>query len=215
MADETLGLDDAYAVETPDDNRRLYAAWAATYDAEFLDAEGYVYHRIVARAFVDHGGTGPVLDVGCGTGAVGEVLAKLGVEPIDGVDISPEMLEQAVTKRIGDQPVYRRLVTGDLLAGTDLADDAYAGVVSAGTFTHGHVGPAALGEVLRVGAPGCRFTIGVNAEHYQQRAFADAFARLEGDGDIDELTRRDVAIYEGNASAHGSDRALVVQFVKR
>ena len=28
--DDDFGLDDAYALETPDDARRLYAAWADT-----------------------------------------------------------------------------------------------------------------------------------------------------------------------------------------
>ena len=33
-----LGLDAAYAVQTPDDNRRLYARWASTYETDFVAA---------------------------------------------------------------------------------------------------------------------------------------------------------------------------------
>ena len=44
MADEP-DLDSAYALETPDDNRQLYRAWAESYDADFvaaaLDALGF------------------------------------------------------------------------------------------------------------------------------------------------------------------------------
>ncbi len=36
-------LADAYAVETPDDNRDLYARWAATYESMFIVDNGYVY----------------------------------------------------------------------------------------------------------------------------------------------------------------------------
>ena len=41
MSDEVLGLDEAYSVKTPDDNRRLYAKWAATYESSFVDAKQY------------------------------------------------------------------------------------------------------------------------------------------------------------------------------
>lgn len=214
-SDDDFGLDDAYALETPDDARRLYAAWAETYDSQFLEREGYVYDRNVATVFVEAGGRGPVLDLGCGTGAVGIALAFLGIETIDGLDISPEMLEQAATKRVGDRSVYRLLATGDILAGMDLADDAYAGVVSAGTFTHGHVGPEALHEVVRVGAAGCRFAIGVNAEHYREQGFDEVLGRLVDAGTIEQLDHVDVAIYQDNTSEHGSAVARVIQFVKR
>ena len=40
----------------------------------------------------------PILDVGAGTGLVGENLYKKGNKKIIGIDISPEMLEQAKLK---------------------------------------------------------------------------------------------------------------------
>ena len=45
---KSLGLDDAYAVKTPDDNRELYRAWAATYDSDFAAARGYQYPLRIA-----------------------------------------------------------------------------------------------------------------------------------------------------------------------
>ncbi len=44
MSDRDFDLTDAYAVETPDDNRDLYARWAATYESTFVADNGYVYH---------------------------------------------------------------------------------------------------------------------------------------------------------------------------
>ncbi len=35
--DKALGLDEAYSVKTPEDNRRLYAKWAATYESSFVE----------------------------------------------------------------------------------------------------------------------------------------------------------------------------------
>jgi predicted TPR repeat methyltransferase len=44
--------------------------------------------------------TGPVLDLGCGTGLLGVVLSDLPLRPLVGVDISSGMLEQARAKNI-------------------------------------------------------------------------------------------------------------------
>ena len=108
-----LGLDEAYAVETPDDNRRLYARWAATYESDFIARTGYRYHEHVADVFVAlERPPGPTLDVGCGTGIVGRALQERGVDGIHGVDISPQMLEQASSKG-----VYETLIEADLTAG--------------------------------------------------------------------------------------------------
>ena len=41
-----------------------------------------------------------VLDLGCGTGLVGEYLSKMGFQNIDGVDASPGMLRQATNKQV-------------------------------------------------------------------------------------------------------------------
>jgi len=45
----------------------------------------------------------------------------------------------------------------------DIPDSAYGGI-SVGTFTHGHVGPEAIDELLRVAGPGTLFAMGSNAE---------------------------------------------------
>ena len=94
-------LEIAYSVETPDDSRNLYRRWANTYDEGFIEATGYVYHDNVVHAFLDAGGAagGAIADVGCGTGVVGVALGDLGVGNVDGLDISPEMLDVARTKQ--------------------------------------------------------------------------------------------------------------------
>ena len=98
--DGEIGVDDAYNLETPDDNRRLYAKWASTYDSDFIEANGYVYHENAVGIFLDAGGGagGAVLDVGCGTGIVGVALGDVGEVVVDGIDISTEMLAIASTK---------------------------------------------------------------------------------------------------------------------
>ena len=103
MSDDDFDLADAYAVETPDDNRDLYARWAATYESVFIADNGYVYHLGVVGSFVDTASDGddPVLDVGCGTGLVGVALRATGPWAVDGLDLSTEMLGEARVKVAG------------------------------------------------------------------------------------------------------------------
>ncbi len=46
-------LEGAYALNTTEDAKRLYAAWADTYDSDFGDAQGYLIPRDVVRCFRD------------------------------------------------------------------------------------------------------------------------------------------------------------------
>ena len=41
--DEIIGLEEAYAVQSPEDNKRLYAKWAKTYESDFVEAKKYRY----------------------------------------------------------------------------------------------------------------------------------------------------------------------------
>ena len=131
-------------------------------------------------------------------------MAEKGVAPLHGSDISAEMLALAETKR-----VYDRLFEGDLTERLPVEDGAYAGAVSAGTFTHGHVGPAALAEVLRILRSGGLAVLSVNAEHWQAQGFEAHLERLaEG---IAASERRAVPIYgAGSEGAHAADLAFLL-----
>ncbi len=213
--DDSFTVDDAYDLETPDDSRRLYAKWATTYDRDMLDGMGYVYHENVVGAFLDAGGSagGAILDVGCGTGVVGVALSDVGEETIDGVDISPEMIEVARTKKnvFGDL-AYREFHVADLTIGLDIADDTYTGIISVGTFTHGHLPPSVLHELVRVAAPSAVCAIGINSEHYTEMGFDKVFAEL-GDARLVTTPKLvDVAIYEGAPDGHADVRANIAMF---
>ncbi len=202
-------LDNAYALDGVEDARRLYADWAETYDTSFVQALDFTAHLDVARAFAGAGGTGPVLDFGCGSGVLGEALVARGCRPVDGADLSPEMLDVARRKA-----VYRDLIAGDVLAGLDIADGTYAGVVSSGTFTHGHVGPDALGELLRIARPGAQFALMINAKFYDAAEFAGVFENLSDR--IGGLSLPEVGIYgPGAAGPHKDDMARIALFTKR
>ena len=97
MSQETPRLGSAYALEGVEQVKQLYRDWATTYDTDFIERMGYAMPRIVAEVFRRVGRVGPILDVGCGSGAVGVELAG---RRVDGLDLSPEMLDVAVQKGI-------------------------------------------------------------------------------------------------------------------
>ena len=195
--DAELALEKAYAAKGPEANRELYASWAKTYESGFVVDSGYVYHQEVVKVFCDGFAQKgqPVLDVGCGTGVIGGELAKLGMSVIDGIDISPEMLAEAAAKNHNGRPVYRQLMEADLTIPTDLADSAYAGVVSSGAFTHGILGPETILELLRAAKPGARFALGINSAHFEEFGFGNWLGQQQSDGHIEELEFRLRPIY--------------------
>ncbi len=204
MAQKETGLDNAYALGSPDDNKRLYDTWAATYDDDFAGAMDYRLPHIVAQAYADAGGAGPVLDIGVGTGLVGVVLAERGIGPIDGTDISPEMLAVA-----GKKGLYKGLFESDITLGMGVPDGTYAGAVSSGTFTLGHIGPDCLDEVFRVVRSGGLIVLSINRRHFDNAGFAPKIEAIKAN--CAALAMPEVAIYGANATGdHARDTALIV-----
>jgi predicted TPR repeat methyltransferase len=204
-------LDTAYSLKSPEDSKRLYAKWAQTYDREFADHMGYALPSRVADTFVSVVGSekiGRVLDVGAGTGLVGQRLAAHGLVRIDALDISVEMLAVAASKGC-----YNAMIEGDLMGCLPIAADTYDFIISAGTFTHGHVDAAALDELLRITKPGALFCLSINSAYFVLAGFEAAFARLAGR--IHDLELRPVQFYlEGATGPHAKDHGVIALFRK-
>ena len=212
MSDEVLGLDEAYSVKTPDDNRRLYAKWAATYESSFVDAKQYRYPKAIAEVFNDVlPPVTRVLDIGTGTGLTGMYVTRLRPKVvIDGMDISPEMLAQAKLKTREDgSVVYRALYERDLTRAVPNENAPYEALFSSGTFTHGHLGPECLRNLLPLLAHNGWLIVGVNNEHFESKGFAGELDSLVALGAIQtpEIFRIDV--YEPG-SVHYGDQARVI-----
>tara|TARA_R110002072_G_scaffold76065_7_gene178710 strand:+ start:729 stop:1361 length:633 start_codon:yes stop_codon:yes gene_type:complete len=210
MSDQKPDLDAAYALEKPEDNRRLYADWAASYDDGFATDMDYQLPRMVGLIFCEaFKGAGPVLDVGAGTGLLAQSIPIRAMIEIDALDVSSDMLAIATQKGL-----YRKTIEADLTQSLDIADGVYGAIVSSGTFTHGHVGPDALDQLLRIARPGAIFVLAINAEHFVAHGFAAKFATLEPH--IGGLQHHDVNIYGAKAdAAHKDDLASIAVFRKR
>ncbi len=215
--ESSINLEDAYALETPDDNRNLYRTWASTYDDDFALRNKYVYPKSISSicaGLVDTTSQLSILDIGCGTGIVGTCLSELlRTSIIDGVDISPEMLEVAQSKiRADANPVYSQLFEADLTKSISFADAKYDVAISAGTFTHGHLGPDALINVLSVVRPGGRMVVGINKEHFGANGFKASLQQAQVSKRISAPTFSEVQIYD-EGSPHYGDLALVTTFL--
>ena len=176
MSEKKIGYDDAYSLKTPEDSIKLYKKWAQTYDENFAINSNYLSPIKICSFFNKHAGNTdtPILDVGAGTGLVGELLYRTGNKKIIGIDISSEMLDQAKLKKC-----YSSLLEADVTKKIPLKSNSIGAVVSAGTFTHGHVGPDALDELLRITKPGGLFVLSINSKVFTKDGFEEKLLRIK------------------------------------
>jgi predicted TPR repeat methyltransferase len=203
------GLENSYKLATPDDNVAYYRGFAQTYDSDFVEQMGYRYPSAVAEAYLAHAADDvPIADIGCGTGIIAAEL-KLPREAIDGMDISPEMLSIARVKAL-----YRNLFEVDLTGDLEAISNGYGAVLSAGTFTFGHLGPEPLRNLLRIARPGALFVIGVNQAHFGKENFSGTLDRMTAAGEIGPVDIADIKIYCKEGHNHSADRALILRYRK-
>ena len=169
-------LKEAYNVESPEDSIEYYKDFSKVYDDIYVEGMSYVYHKYVVKELISNfKGEGPICDVGCGTGLVGQELQKLNSKLIiDGVDISPDMINIAKAKL-----VYRNLYPFDLTKPIEGIPRDYKAIISSGTFTHGHLGPESLVNLLSLCSGEAIFVIGINGLHYIDKGFKKTLDKLE------------------------------------
>jgi len=110
----------------PDYVRALFDDYAEDFETDLTGTLGYRIPEELATRLSDVGADlDRVLDLGCGTGLMAAALGdRLGT--IDGVDLSPKMLEQA-RKRAR----YRELTRADILTYLDRAEQQWSTVLAA------------------------------------------------------------------------------------
>lgn len=146
-----------YGAKSQSDLTAHYDNWAATYEAEMASA-GYRHPTICLALLTRHlpRGAAPLLDAGAGTGLLGEWLGITGYPYVEALDLSPGMLALAAAKNV--YAALHQLALGGPLP---FADGHFAGIVSAGVFTSGHVGPEGLDELIRICRPGGAIVLSV------------------------------------------------------
>jgi predicted TPR repeat methyltransferase len=123
-----LGERDAPQRSSPAHMQKIYDVRARFWDRE----ASYFGHLRVAQALRDHAGAAAldIVDLGCGTGLVGELVRPLA-RRLEGVDLSAAMLEKARAKNI-----YDRLEQTDLLSYLCAQPDSSDALLAAATLIH-------------------------------------------------------------------------------
>jgi len=152
-----------------------YDAWAAVYDNDVRDL-GYATPKAVAKATGQHfrERSAHLLDVGAGTGLVGEILYRQGYRHLVGMDSSHGMLVQASRK--GIYQLLCRMVLGRPLG---FPDHHFDGLIAGGVFTPGHAPPDSLFELSRLLRPGGLIVLSLKWDGAFKRTFLKALQQLE------------------------------------
>ena len=159
-----------------DELEGIYKNWASDYESDVINLAGYVGHLITSELLLNYlrNTESTVLDAGCGTGLVGEILYKNNFRNIDGVDFSQEMLNIAHQKNI-----YQSLKLVDLTKKLDYKNDSFDAIICAGTFTCGHVGPEALREMVRITKQGGYICFTVRKQEWEASPYLQIMNDLE------------------------------------
>ena len=173
-----LGLYDKLDLSARENDQELldvYKKWASIYDQDNDDVLGTVSQPNSVQIFHKYlsDKNQKIIDVGCGTGLVGLELSKLGYTSFDGVDISKEMIDIAISRG------YRSLFLGNLNESLPLESNSYDAALCVGVFTHGHVGPSRLEELTRVIKPEGLVCFTVNEDVYESYGFDKVIKELE------------------------------------
>jgi predicted TPR repeat methyltransferase len=144
--------------------RRLFDEFSTDYDATMVDALGYRAHEHLRTLFdrLVPEATAPlrILDLGCGTGLVGDNFQTLAVGGrLDGIDLAPRMIDTA--RRRG---IYTDLILGDLETELALSGETYDLILAADTMIYlGDLSPTFSGVARRL-VPGGYYIFAVEAK---------------------------------------------------
>lgn len=174
---------------------KVYSDWADSYDDDNDNKLKTVSQPNTVQLLMRHckDKSIRVLDVGCGTGIVGEHLHANGFANFDGTDPSLEMMEHA--RKRG----YSNLLP--LIPGKPLPvdHDTYDASLCVGVFTHGHLGPEGFDELIRVTNPKGIICFTVNEGVWESGEFEKAINAHSSAGvwEVLEMTKQDYMVNEG------------------
>jgi predicted TPR repeat methyltransferase len=156
----------------------LYDDWARDYDRD-LWASGNPYIALMAGMVGRHvpDRAARILDGGCGTGNMGQVLHQIGYSGLVGIDASDGMLAAAASK--GCYAELHKMLLGATIG---LPPDSFDAITAAGVLTHGHAPPDALDGLVAIARPGAPIIFSISAIAVEEGGFGAKIAALEDAG---------------------------------
>lgn len=186
--------DRANTLQGTEDARALYRDWAPVYEATISHFGPYLAPDMIAGALAERlaDRAAPILDVACGTGLLGQALARQGFGAVWGLDLSPEMLDQARAKGC-----YAGLIEGDVMAlDAPAMPVPPAALVCAGALTWAHLPAAALERMLGWLPPGAWIVADVERFAYEAEDFAGRVAAWRSAGLLAEASLTPAQFYD-------------------
>lgn len=170
----------------------FYSSWSESYDDDVKKCH-YSGPESLINIFVDmfriNGSR--IIDVGCGTGLITEHLNtnKYQIE-VDGLDLSQEMLD--IAKKRG---YYTHLYQKNVYLIDESVERTYDFAISSGMFTHSHVEPRAIENILHLLTQYGTFIFTVRNSYCEQSKFDDCIKQLQNENKIRNYMKIDNVSY--------------------
>jgi predicted TPR repeat methyltransferase len=177
----------------------FYADWSNTYDKDvsncnYVGPETIV--NILTKKFKIHGSK--IIDIGCGNGLLSEYLDKFKYQiDIDGLDFSNEMLDVSRQRNY-----YTNLFQKDVYTITTDTEYMYDYGISVGMFTHNHVEPRAIKNILHYIVEEGVFVFTVRESYCKEKDFSNYIASLKQENTITNFEIHDSMKYIDDENCH-------------
>ena len=169
-----------YKLKTTEEIMKYYDEWGTDnkYDKDMVEWD-YTGPKETVDTFKKYANNKEIkiYDAGCGTGLVGVELKKNSYINFDGIDLSQKLLD------LVPNGLYKNLLKADLNKPLNISDNEYDAILCVGTFTFGHVKPAALDEFIRITKNKGLICFTINEGIYEEYGF---------DKKINELTEKNL-----------------------
>ena len=169
-----------YKLKTTKEIMKYYDEWGTDnkYDKDMVEWD-YTGPKETVDTFKKYANNKEIkiYDAGCGTGLVGVELKKNSYTNFDGADLSQKLLD------LVPNGLYKNLSKADLNKPLNISDNEYDAILCVGTFTFGHVTPAALDEFIRITKNKGLICFTINEGIYEEYGF---------DKKINELTEKNL-----------------------
>ena len=208
-----FNVEKVYSYNDAEDLKNYYNDWAHEYE-DYTNQVNYVLPEEVVKIFSKYNlkDSSTILDIGCGTGLVGCLLAKISNNFwIEGLDVSRSMVQIAMSKaRSNFKPVYNWIIIEDFKTNKLLLEEHYDAIVSAGTFTSGHLDADDLLKSIDYLKKDGLMVVSVKEDHFQKEKFDDKISSLKNSNTIKEVEFFKVNSYNSSFLAE----SIIVKFLK-
>lgn len=208
-----FNINRVYSYDSPDDLKKYYNDWAHEYDA-YTDQVSYILPEKVVEIFCSYQlkDSPTILDIGCGTGLVGYLLGKNKHNAwIEGIDISSSMIRIAASRaKPNFKPTYDWMIVEDFKKNKLLLENHYDAIISAGTFTLGHLDSDDLINSIKYLKQNGLAVISIKEDHFIKNNFNEKIFKAEKNSLIKNVEVFKVNSYNSSFPAE----TIIVKFLK-